>query len=103
MLLKWDVGKEEVEWAQCQPGGQCNPGMTVLVTQKPETHLAEMQISDNPAKFQPLVEDDINQVNAGINLNAKWQSEAITAENAGERWGTHALALLSDSNVLNCL
>ena len=44
-----------------------------------------LQISDNPAKFQPLVEADIEQVNAGINLNEKWNSEPITAENAGDR------------------
>ena len=44
-----------------------------------------VQISDNYAKFQPLVEEDIAQVNAGVSLNAQWQSEPITAENAGER------------------
>lgn len=44
-----------------------------------------LQISDNPAKFQPLVEADIEQVNAGINLNEQWNSEPITAENAGHR------------------
>ena len=44
-----------------------------------------MQITDNLAKFQPLVEEDIEQVNAGANLNVKWASEPITAENAGER------------------
>ena len=47
--------------------------------------LCHVQISDNYAKFQPLVEEDIAQVNAGVSLNAKWQSEPITAENAGER------------------
>ena len=46
---------------------------------------ADLQISDNLAKFQPLVEEDIAQVNAGANLNEKWVSEPITAENAGER------------------
>ena len=44
-----------------------------------------LQISDNPAKFQPLVEADIEQVNAGINLNEQWNSEPITADNAGHR------------------
>ena len=44
-----------------------------------------MQITDNLAKFQPLEEEDIEQVNAGANLNVKWASEPITAENAGER------------------
>ena len=45
----------------------------------------QLQISDNPAKFQPLVEADIEQVNAGINLNEQWNSEPITADNAGHR------------------
>lgn len=44
-----------------------------------------MQISDNPEKFQPLVEEDIEQVNAGVNLNESWQQQPVTAENAGER------------------
>lgn len=31
------------------------------------------------------MEEDIEQVNAGVSLNIKWQSEPITAQNAGDR------------------
>lgn len=44
-----------------------------------------MQISDNPEKFQPLVEEDIEKVNAGVVLNDQWLDEPITPANAGER------------------